>query len=111
MEGREPEGLIYVCQLEHASGSFGQHTYYGTETPTKEPLPNPKVLPPHIAQLFTAVGARELEPCLQHLIEYRIGVTGAHISQKKIVPYELLQAPINNAAELEKLVSDATQDY
>lgn len=107
--GRKPEELIYVCHLEHSGGSFSQHAYYvpGAEALAGAALPNPTAIPPRIAQLFRGT----LEPCIQHLIEFSIGVTGAHISQKRIVPYELLPAPARNPVELEKAVAAATHDY
>ncbi|MBI2140872.1 hypothetical protein HYU16_00450 [Candidatus Woesearchaeota archaeon] len=107
--GRTPEELIQVCHLEHSSGSFSQHTYYGPEAENLKgaTLPNPAAIPPSIAQLFRET----LEPCLQHLIEFSIGVTGAHIGQKKIVQYELLPTPARNPADLEEAVAAATRDY
>ncbi len=107
--GIEPEKLIKVCHILPTTNGFEQHTYYASEsgTPTNVNLPDQTVIQPHIAQLFT----QEIEPCLQHIIELNIGIAGTIISQKKALPYEVLQQPVKNQLELERLVTAATEEY
>ncbi len=107
--GKEPSTIIHVCHIPNKDTGTDYHTHYyaAAEAPLSG-LPDPKVLPPHLAQLFTR---GMLEPCLEHTIEMSIGVTGPWVSQKKIVPYELLPSQAKNQLELERLVTAATEDY
>ncbi|MBI2144046.1 hypothetical protein HYU17_02745 [Candidatus Woesearchaeota archaeon] len=103
--GKKPEALIKVCYLPPG---YEYHTYYAEAAEKTAALPDPKVLPPHLAEIFTM---GDLEPCLTHTIELSIGVMGALVSQKKVIPYELLPGWAKNQQELERLVTAATDDY
>ncbi|MBI3036828.1 hypothetical protein HYY73_03710 [Candidatus Woesearchaeota archaeon] len=110
--GKDPAAVIKVCSIPNNDTGNDWHTYYfyETEAATEAPgsLPDAKAIPPHTAELLRG---GESEPCLKHTIEMSIGVTGPWVSQKKIVPYEVLPAKAKNQQELERLVTAATEDY